>query len=467
MRKTITKADKKQPIGIKAKKHQKPEEEELNPEQIAFNNIFGSKGDPGNLEVASTVLEEFVEMFPEAASSGKATARRGDIKLTKYVDSQGSRKSTAAVNRAPLWDKGLFEGKMGTIRPKWSPERVEREWNLISASALPADRGNNGPPEAPLQLRIPPWMIGEEWGEEKQENFQEKRLDTSTKKAAWSHEDAAKALQDCNKGFGNLESASMIEARLPVSAGSVASISAEPQFKRSLASLTLGEQKSSPTKTPEGVDASATHSGVQSSAKKAKLVDVAVERGAIAQKQESELTKEVGKFTKVIVLTCIELDRVCVIAAEPVEELWQVLRKRVNAGLLFLGREIAASADATVKFKFPADVTLASIGTELDMKTKMDQYNTVNKDHQFDNIKRFAEFNLRRLMNNIAHLPVEGIDTMPTLQLLNDGVAAVRECASGEEMEGFQSEFENHMVQVNQLKDCSIVTSKSICNTSH
>jgi hypothetical protein len=101
------------------------------------------------------------------------------------------------------------------------------------------------------------------------------------------------------------------------------------------------------------------------------------------------------------------------------------------------------------------------------MKTKMDQYNTVNKDHQFDNIKRFAEFNLRRLMNNIAHLPVEGIDTMPTLQLLNDGVAAVRECASGEALEGFQSEFENHMVQVNQLKDCSIVTSKSICNTSH
>jgi hypothetical protein len=310
-------------------------------------------------------------------------------------------------------------------------------------------------------------MIGEEWGEEKQENFQEKRLDTSTKKAAWSHEDAAKALQDCNKGFGNLESASMIEARLPVSAGSVASISAEPQFKRSLASLTLGEQKSSPTKTPEGVDASATHSGVQSSAKKAKLVDVAVERGAIAQKQQSELTKEVGKFTKVIVLTCIELDRVCVIAAEPVEELWQVLRKRVNAGLLFLGREIAASADATVKFKFPADVTLASIGTELDMKTKMDQYNTVNKDHQFDDTKRFAEFNLRRLMNNIAHLPVEGIDKMPTLQLINDGIVAMRECVSAEEMEGFQSEFENHMVQVNQLKDCSIVTSKSICNTSH
>ena len=72
MRKTITKAD-KQPKGIKEKKHQKPEEaEQLNSEQIAFNEIFGSKGDPtGNLEVASVVLEEFVQMFPDAASSGK------------------------------------------------------------------------------------------------------------------------------------------------------------------------------------------------------------------------------------------------------------------------------------------------------------------------------------------------------------------------------------------------------------
>ena len=203
---------------------------------------------------------------------------------------------------------------------------------------------------------------------------------------------------------------------------------------------------------------------------------MAVERGAIAEKQQTDLTKEVGKFTRIIVSTCVELDRVCAtsvgrtfveIAAEPSEELWQVLRKRVDAGLLFFGREIAASTDATAKFKFPADVKLTSIGTELDMKIKMDRHNEDNKDNQFDDTKRFAEFNLRRLMNNIAHLPVEGIDKMPTLQLINDGIVAMRECVSAEEMEGFQSEFENHMVQVNQLKDCSIVTSKSICNTSH
>ena len=163
MRKTITKAD-KQPKGlkgIKEKKHQKPEEEELNPEQVAFNNIFGSKGDPGNLEVASTVLEEFVAMFPEAASSGKATARRGDVKLTKYVDSQGSRKSTAAVNRAPLWDNGLFVGKMATLRPKWTPERVQREWDLIGASALPVP-SLALPPLAPARVKVEPSRVGDD-----------------------------------------------------------------------------------------------------------------------------------------------------------------------------------------------------------------------------------------------------------------------------------------------------------------
>ena len=472
MRKTISKADK---APAKKKGLKQPEEvEELNPEQIAFHEIFGTKTDAGMPEVASKVLEEFVQQFPDATASGKGTARRGEVKLTKYVAAQGTRKSNAAVNRAPLWDKGLFAGKMATLRPNWSPERIQREWDLIESSASCANRGNNGPPEAPLQLRIPAWMIGEsDWAEEKTENFEEKRLETSTKKAAWSHEEMATTLQDCHKGFQNLETASTIDARLPVSTGSVASSFEAPTFKRSLA-LTVGEnpeaqKNASATKTvsPQKSDAATTPN-----AKKAKLVDVAVERSAIAQKQQFDWDKEVGKFTKVIVQTLVELDRACEKALEPSGMAWQELRKRFDAGLLFLGREIAKVSgsqlvDATKKFKFPADVTLTSIGTELDMKNQMDRHNENNKDHQFDDAQRFAEFNLRRLMNNIAHLPVEGIEKMPTLQLVNDGIKAVRECASGEEMEGFQAEFDNHMVQVNQLKDCSIVTSKSICNTSH
>ena len=113
---------------------------------------------------------------------------------------------------------------MKTFRPDWVPKRVHEEWEKMRLDSE-VERAYGGPDDAPLQLRIPAWIIGE--GNTRvntQENYQDRSVESGARKAEWDTSKIDLVVKDCERGFDSLSTAILAIARIGVNEDSVALI---------------------------------------------------------------------------------------------------------------------------------------------------------------------------------------------------------------------------------------------------
>ena len=113
-------------------------------EAEAFYAIFGRRARkqsakkpavtfvPCDQALANETLLEFLQNFPEGKET-KVGKKRGDMKLTSAVSSEGTRQSNDDVARRRLYDQELFVTAMHTMRG-WMAEKAMTEWNNLVAS---------------------------------------------------------------------------------------------------------------------------------------------------------------------------------------------------------------------------------------------------------------------------------------------------------------------------------------------
>ena len=182
-----------------------------------YIRIFGGKGGEEGLPlVADQVLCDFISAFPEGKE--KKGMKRGNVCLTQYIHDHGTRKSRKDVGAKQILDRELFATKMEIAR-KWNPQRCLDEWSKLEADPL-NHYDSNGPPWAPLRLRVPGWLLGSDYEAEETENYEQKALRSSSKiEKNMNQESREQILGEVSKGFGHLQPVQQsITAPLPPTA---------------------------------------------------------------------------------------------------------------------------------------------------------------------------------------------------------------------------------------------------------
>jgi hypothetical protein len=278
--------------------------------------------------------------------------------------------------------------------------------------------------------------------EARQENFEEKRISSDQSLAGWTPDDIRQGVQDCSMGFNELAKASSADSRLPASQPSMlVDAFVTPIAKRALAEYLPVEGERSPDlgnaadtvssgaqpPKPPGVPGSGSGQqtdGASASAKKRKLVDVVVDRGAVADKQLGEICREEGKLWKVLMLAATELCRAKALMLKqpteghpPDDTLFDTLKCRFDLCLEFFGRQITMKKtdDGTDVEDYSFSVDSTTIGEIVNSKELMDKWNTEHSSEpQFANEVLFAAHSLRDKMSKVAFLPIKNISEMPT-----------------------------------------------------
>ena len=152
--------------------------------------------------VADQVLCDFISAFPEGKE--KKGMKRGNVCLTQYIHDHGTRKSRKDIGAKQILDRELFVTKMEIAR-KLNPQRCLDEWSKLEADPL-NHYDSNGPPWAPLRLRIPGWLLGSEYEAEETENYEQKALRSSSKiEKNMNQESREQILGEVSKGFGHVQ----------------------------------------------------------------------------------------------------------------------------------------------------------------------------------------------------------------------------------------------------------------------
>jgi hypothetical protein len=217
--------------GSKKKATPLEETATFNDEQMAFVSIFGWKAEsPWNQELASNVLRDYLELYPDGVVNKALGKSRGHLPLSTYVESRGTEQSNTILKRGPLWDREMFEARMPGLRG-WDVNRREVEWTKLKAM------GCLDPDSNPEKMRIPPGMIGEEWAEEATKNFSSRRIDTAKIKGeGLNAAQVNEAVSDCQRGHGYVAAVSSIDVHMAVSGNS---FTVDPLKLRSGADLML------------------------------------------------------------------------------------------------------------------------------------------------------------------------------------------------------------------------------------
>ena len=162
---------------------------------------------PDDLTRAEEVLDDMIAKNPDLQDDsigGKNTrAKCSDVKLTQFLQSRGTVKMTESKKTRPKWDKEIFDTQLKLLRG-WTQGRCNSEWEELKRNTPVSERGQGGPPEAPLQLPLPAAMIGTETLSDATQNFAKKEMQVATKAAVMSEEATDAAVSDCAKNFGNV-----------------------------------------------------------------------------------------------------------------------------------------------------------------------------------------------------------------------------------------------------------------------
>ena len=132
------------------------EVDDFNPEQKAFNVIFGLKGDSMDVDLASKALNEILQKS-NIEGTGKGVAR-SSVQLSQYVHMKGTRKFEAAKNKDPLWDREIFGQKMLALRG-WDKTTCDNHWSELKNDKN-VESDMSGPRHSQQCLRIPAHLCG-------------------------------------------------------------------------------------------------------------------------------------------------------------------------------------------------------------------------------------------------------------------------------------------------------------------
>ena len=149
-----------------------PATPEVVQEQEAYTKIFGDRNKPWDQDLGSKVLNDYVNLFPDGECQ-KAGKSRGSIQMSQYVNSQGTRVEKSSGSRSVKWDLEIFQIRIKQFRP-WSDTRILKEWEFLKSK--PEAQVDDDPAGSALRLKIPAWMIGEDYEDDKNTNFQERRV---------------------------------------------------------------------------------------------------------------------------------------------------------------------------------------------------------------------------------------------------------------------------------------------------
>ena len=450
-------------------------------EQQAFYVIFGrhrtDEGEPARAEAA---LDEYRRLFGDdiAKSSG---VKKGVIKLTSFASSEGARQSTGTKTKLQYWDKDLFETRVKSMRSLWTTERIGREWDAMEKDTL-HPRRYNGPRDSPLQLRIPAWILGEDYDYTAKEDFQERRMDTNSKGVEMNEFEIEDGVADAKKGFTKIQEFNQERFESRVAMSSVTADSRSAGSKRSMVSF-LPEvdcetnRDVSPSRSVAGsvagtILSSGSGQRVTPSAKRNRptKVDLVILRADEVSAKRANVTKVMAKFHAQIVGAAKELH--LAEARSPEKTIAdETLTVRLETALMFLGKAIPTKdlqtdeGTQTKVFDFNSDdKAAAEYGTELDVSSMRTEYNKGKAvESQFDTDETFLTMRLRDKMAGIEHLPVEQINSFPVLSFVNSIPSRMETAQTEQEIELAGSEIEAYLEQIDQLRG-SVATAQSRVN---
>ena len=182
-------------------------------EAASFWKIFGRRGRkatakkpalsfiPCDQPLANETLLEFCKMFPDGKET-KVGKKRGSMSLVSVANKEGARQSQDDVERRRLYDQELFTNAMKNKRG-WTQERAKAEWEKLVASTPEEQKKYGGISGAPLQIPIPPHLLGEQFDENRAGKFDEHAVETRSKAENMTRDEDKfkKLLQATNAGL--------------------------------------------------------------------------------------------------------------------------------------------------------------------------------------------------------------------------------------------------------------------------
>ena len=121
-------------------------------------------------------VRSFKSVRPSVRTSDRSSVVRPHVRTPDHPQ--------CSINS--IQDKGLFFGKMKTLRPDWDGNRLEKEWAYFLTTTKDEDKSYGGPSESLVQLPIPPWMVGAESIIKEFDVFETKQLQSESKASTLS-----------------------------------------------------------------------------------------------------------------------------------------------------------------------------------------------------------------------------------------------------------------------------------------
>ena len=169
------------------------------PEVSSFKEIFGWKRRGGDEGMASQVLCDFVDRFPDGKNTGSRTTKlRGQICLVQYSHAKSTFLNNYMQEKDPLWDQEFFLRQMDNLRG-WKTERALAEWARIKA--IGGERDEGGPAHSKERLAIPSNLVGMASVNKDQGFGEQKTMSTGSKLGKMSEEMQATLRGEMAKGF--------------------------------------------------------------------------------------------------------------------------------------------------------------------------------------------------------------------------------------------------------------------------
>eukprot|EP00974_Lingulodinium_polyedra_P049590 4767924-Lingulodinium_polyedra.AAC.1 len=108
----------------------------------------------------------------------KNAKRRGSLDLTRFVHLRGVRQAKARVSQNPMWEMEMFQKEMSNKRG-WPFPKSATVFNQLRATpSLEQDNlGWNGAE----RVEIPSSLLGNDFKEKRQEEYEDRQLETSSK----------------------------------------------------------------------------------------------------------------------------------------------------------------------------------------------------------------------------------------------------------------------------------------------
>ena len=427
----------------------------------AFITVFGDRKEPGDADLQEVVMRDFLMQNPDLLDESTLgqrdhcrKKRKLNQPLSRYTHTTGVESSTEQNDVRPWADWELFKKQMANLRD-WSKEQAIAEWEKLKTNAGEKDKDYNGPPYAPLRLKLPVWMFGLDNETNKRKSFESKQLETATKQTAMDTEQKKQIINELNQGFSSRDalpslpqSSDGLQRRLPSdsftfdggeqysggaelirTAAGVAGPDSGPELQPALASPKKDAPAGSMGTMPNAVG------------QKKQLCDVASVRSSVHRTLRPMLTQSMEKLGKELrpagsVLLLGNMS--------DAHGMWPTLLKRWQVGHTFFGTEPA-------KDELGEQFTFDGRANQIEFEIKGDT--------------EVAQANTQRLRDELLALDVLPIEDPETFLCKKEALAilaSVRSLTKAEDVENAKITLEAVCESLDQLASSIKTATKDV-----